>query len=90
MINVLVMIYHISYLPYMVIMDDAISDGNIVKDEDENNHGVTSSLSLQLVDQRVDLVLHLLVHLLLVLLLLVLHLALWRIWKKSSFINTIT
>ena len=69
----------------MVIMDDAISDGNIVKDEDENNYGVTSSLSLQLVDQRVDLVLHLLVHLLLVL-----HLALWRIWKKSSFINTIT
>ena len=69
-------------------------------DEDENNYGLTSSLSLKLVDQRVDLVphllvLHLLVLLLLVLhllglLLLVLHLALRRIWKKSSFINTIT
>ena len=62
----------------------------IETDEDENNYDVTSSLSLKLVDQRLDLVLHLLVHLLLVLLLLVLHLALWRIWKKSRFTNTIT
>ena len=74
-INVVVMIP-------LVITDDAISNGNIVKDEDENNYGVTSSLSLKLVDQCLDLVLHLLVLLLLVLLLLVLHLALWRIWKK--------
>ena len=63
----------------MVIMDDAISDGNIVKDEDENNYGLTSSLSLKLVDQRLDLVPHLLV-----LFLLVLHLTLWRIWKKVT------
>ena len=59
------------------------------------NYGVTSSLSLKLVDQRLDLVLHLLVLLLLVLHLLVLlplalHLALWRIWKKLRLTNTIT
>ena len=51
--------------------------------DDNNNDGVTSCLSLKLVDQRVDLVLHLLV-----LLLLVLHLALWRIWKQSCLTNT--
>ena len=54
------------------------------------NYGVTSSLSLKLVDQRLDLVLHLLVLHLLVLLPLALHLALWRIWKKLRLTNTIT
>ena len=48
-----------------------ISDGNFVNDEGDER-GVTSSLSLKLFDQRLDLVLHLLV------LLLLGHLALWK------------